>query len=317
MAYEKTYDLLDLAVWMQSTREGVSLNEIATKFNVSRRTAEHMRDMIITRFPQTEEIVCENNIKRWFIPQGTLKDFIQFSAEELSVLETASTLLENKQLQGKKEIFENIINKIKASIKSDVYRKIEPDAEALLEAEGFICRPGPKLKIDNQIISVIRQAILECHQIKITYFNKKTSKTSTNILDPYGFLYGERNHYLVAHHSDGYFGDDVHNFILSNIKTVEILDIPFVPVKGFDLKKYAELSFGAYHEEPFEVEWLFDKEVADEASKYIFHPTQTMTNNPNGTLTVKFRAGGKREMDWHLYTWGEHVKVIKPADWRK
>jgi len=317
MAYEKTYDLLDLAVWMQSTREGVSLNEIANKFNVSRRTAERMRDMIITRFPQTEEILCENNIKRWFIPQGTLKDFIQFSAEELSVLETASTLLENKQLQSKKEIFENIINKIKASIKSDVYRKIEPDAEALLEAEGFICRPGPKLRIDNQIISFIRQAILECHQIKITYFNKKTSKTSTNILDPYGFLYGERNHYLVAHHSDGYFGDDVHNFILSNIKTVEILDIPFVPVKGFDLKKYAELSFGAYHEEPFDVEWLFDKEVAEEAAKYIFHPTQTMTNNSDGTLTVKFRAGGKREMDWHLYTWGEHVKVIKPTDWVK
>lgn len=275
MAYEKTYDLLDLAVWMQSTREGVSLNEIADKFNVSRRTAERMRDMIITRFPQTEEVVCENNIKRWYIPQGTLKDFIQFSAEELSVLEIASTLLENKQLQGKKEVFENIINKIKASIKSDVYRKIEPDAEVLLEAEGFICRLGPKLIINNQVISTIRQAILECHQIKIVYFNKMSGKTSTNILDPYGFLYGERNHYLVAHHSDGYFGDDVHNFILSNIKTVEILDIPFVPVKDFDLKEYAEQSFGAYHEEPFDVEWLFDKEVAEEASKYIFHPTQT------------------------------------------
>ena len=317
MAYEKTYDLLDLAVWMQSTREGVSLNEIADKFNVSRRTAERMRDMIITRFPQTEEVVCENNTKRWYIPQGTLKDFIQFSAEELSVLEIASTLLENKQLQGKKEVFENIINKIKASIKSDVYRKIEPDAEVLLEAEGFICRPGPKLIINNQVISTIRQAILECHQIKIVYFNKMSGKTSTNILDPYGFLYGERNHYLVAHHSDGYFGDDVHNFILSNIKTVEILDIPFVPVKDFDLKEYAEQSFGAYHEEPFDVEWLFDKEVAEEASKYIFHPTQTSKFNPDGTLTITFHAGGKREMDWHLYTWGKHVKVIKPTDWRK
>lgn len=317
MAYEKTYDLLDLAVWMQSTREGVSLNEIADKFNVSRRTAERMRDMIITRFPQTEEVVCENNIKRWYIPQGTLKDFIQFSAEELSVLEIASTLLENKQLQGKKDIFQNVVNKIKASIKPDVFRKIEPDAEVLLEAEGFICRPGPKLKISNQIISTIRQAILECHQIKIIYFNKMSGKTSTNILDPYGFLYGERNHYLVAHHSDGYFEDDVHNFILSNIKTVEILDIPFVPVKDFDLKEYAEQSFGAYHEEPFDVEWLFDKEVAEEASKYIFHPTQTSKFNPNGTLTITFHAGGKREMDWHLYTWGKHVKVIKPADWRK
>ena len=52
MAYEKTYDLLDLAIWMQSNREGVSLNDIADKYKVSRRTAERMRDMIITRFPQ-------------------------------------------------------------------------------------------------------------------------------------------------------------------------------------------------------------------------------------------------------------------------
>ena len=58
MAYEKTYDLLDLAIWMQSTREGVSLNEIAERFHVSRRTAERMRDMIMRRFPQTEEVVC-------------------------------------------------------------------------------------------------------------------------------------------------------------------------------------------------------------------------------------------------------------------
>lgn len=316
MAYEKTYDLLDLAIWMQSTREGVSLNEIAAHFKVSRRTAERMRNMITTRFPQTEEIIGDNNTKRWYIPQGTLKDFIQFSAEELSVLEMAASLFENKQLKDKKEVFENIINKIKASIKTDVFRRIEPDAEALLEAEGFICRPGPKLKIDNQIISIIKQAILECHQIKITYLNKKTGKTSSNILDPYGFLYGERNHYLVAHHSDGYFGDEVHNFILSNIKAVEILDIPFVPTKGFDLKKYAELSFGAYHEEPFEVEWLFDKEAADEASLYIFHPTQIMHKNDDGSLTVKFKAGGRLEMDWHLYTWGEHVKVIKPTNWK-
>lgn len=317
MAYEKTYDLLDLAVWMQSTREGVSLNEIADKFNVSRRTAERMRDMIITRFPQTEEVICENNTKRWYIPQGTLKDFIQFSAEELSVLEITASLLENKQLQGKKDIFQNIINKIKASIKPDVFRKIEPDAEALLEAEGFICRPGPKLMIDNQVISTIRQAILECHQIKIVYFNKMSGKTSTNILNPYGFLYGERNHYLVAHHSDGYFGDNVHNFILSNIKSVEILDKPFNILPDFNLQKYAEQSFGAFHEEPFEVEWLFDKEVADEASLYIFHPTQVVTKNNDGSLTVKFKAGGRLEMDWHLYTWGKHVKVIKPEWWNK
>jgi len=83
------------------------------------------------------------------------------------------------------------------------------------------------------------------------------------------------------------------------------------------LEKFAEQSFGVYQEEPFDVEWLFDKDVASEAAKYIFHPTQEMIFNPNGTLTVKFHAGGAREMDWHLYTWGKHVKIIKPKDFNK
>ena len=172
MTYEKTYNLLDLAIWMQSNREGVSLNDISEKYQVSRRTAERMRDMIINCFPQAEEIIGENNQKCWYIPQGTLKDLINFSAEELSVLETAKELLKNKQMSEKSRILNKIINKIKASLKSNIIRKIEPDTEALLEAEGFICRPGPRLVIDEKIIATIRQAILECHQIKIKYYNK-------------------------------------------------------------------------------------------------------------------------------------------------
>lgn len=315
MAYEKTYDLLDLAIWMQSTREGVSLADIARRFNVSRRTAERMRDLIVTRFPQTEEIVGENNVKRWYIPQGTLKDFIQFTAEELSALETAVALFAERRMDDKKTLLESVAAKIRASVKPDVYRRIETDSEALLEAEGFICRPGPKLKISPEVIGALRQAILACKRVKIVYVNKTSGKKSTNVIDPYGFLYGERNHYLAARHSDGFYGDEVHNFILANIVRAEVLDEPFAPVVGFSLQKYAEQSFGAWHEQPFEVEWLFDKEAADEAAQYVFHPTQKTRRNADGSLTVCFKAGGRVEMDWHLYTWGKHVRVIRPADW--
>lgn len=54
VAYQKTEDLLELAVWMQSSREGVSIPEIMERFKVSRRTAERMRDMIMKRFIQTK-----------------------------------------------------------------------------------------------------------------------------------------------------------------------------------------------------------------------------------------------------------------------
>ena len=78
MTYKKTEDLLDLAIWMQSSREGVSLSDIMNRFHVSRRTAERMRDMIVSRFIQAQETEGDNRQKRWRIPQGTLKDFIQF-----------------------------------------------------------------------------------------------------------------------------------------------------------------------------------------------------------------------------------------------
>jgi len=31
----------------------------------------------------------------------------------------------------------------------------------------------------------------------------------------------------------------------------------------------------------------------------------------DGSLVVKFRAGGRKEMDWHLYTWGDEVEVLE------
>lgn len=53
------------------------------------------------------------------------------------------------------------------------------------------------------------------------------------------------------------------------------------------------------------------------AEKYIFFPNQEAIKNDDGTLTVKFRADGAREMDLHIYTWGEHVKVVKPVNFEE
>lgn len=312
MAYQKTEKLLDLAILMQSSREGVSLQDIMEKFKVSRRTAERMRDLIICRFPQTEEIIGENNKKYWYIPQGTLKDFVQFSAEELACLELAQKILKKNNLTNAVVQLAKITEKIKSNIKPDTYRRIEPDAEELAKAEGIGLRPGPKLRINQETVDTLRRAILQCHQVKIEYKNKSSGKISWYTLAPYGFLYGDRNHYLVGHHTDGYFGEAVHQFILSNIHSVRILPETFVLPKGFSLEKYAANSFGAYQEEPFDVEWLFDATVAEEAANFVFHPSQQMIKNQDGSLTVKFRAGGRVEMDWHLYTWGNSVKVIKP-----
>ena len=33
---------------------------------------------------------------------------------------------------------------------------------------------------------------------------------------------------------------------------------------------------------------------------------------PDGSVLVRFRASGMRELAWHLFTWGEQVTILQP-----
>ena len=111
------------------------------------------------------------------------------------------------------------------------------------------------------------------------------------------------------------YAKDFRYYALHKLLSVKLLDSYFERDEKFNLAAFTKDCFGVFKEKPVDVEWLFDAEVAPDAAEYIFHPSQKMIHNPDGTLTVKFRAGGLREMDWHLYTWSPHVKVIKPENW--
>ena len=65
-----------------------------------------------------------------------------------------------------------------------------------------------------------------------------------------------------------------------------------------------------FQEEPFDVVWKFSPEVAEDAKEYLFHPSQKFEEQADGSLIVRFRAGGGLEMCWHLFTWGGQLSVL-------
>ena len=101
MNYGKMLDLFDLAMKMQESSDGISLTDICRDFNVSRRTAERMRDALFIYFPQMEEVPTGEKIKRWRIPQRILNSLIAFSPEEISALQTAISYLKQNSLDDK------------------------------------------------------------------------------------------------------------------------------------------------------------------------------------------------------------------------
>lgn len=310
MVYQKTDDLLDLVTRLQANEEGLSIQDIMNIYHVSKRTAIRMKDLVKAKFPQLKEVSGAHNLKHWYLPSGSLNQYVSFSLDEIVSLQNVIKLMKTKD-PATGDNLETILTKVKAMMGKTTLNRIEPDAEVLLEAEGYALRPGPKMISNKQYMKKLRNAIIACKVIKILYVGKKNK--DWRVVYPYGFLYGNK-HYLIAWHTKR---QEMCYFDLNKIQEIEVTDEYFTRDPNFSLQEFSENAFGVYQEEPFDVEWLFDKEVAHDAAHYQFHPKQEVNFNKDGTLTVKFCAGGALEMDWHLYTWGEHVKVIKPENWDK
>jgi predicted DNA-binding transcriptional regulator YafY len=106
------------------------------------------------------------------------------------------------------------------------------------------------------------------------------------------------------------------NYRLDRMSGLRVSEALGARPRDFNLDAYAARSFGAFQEEPYDVVLHFLPEVADEVAAFRFHPTQTMTREPDDSTTVRFHAGGLREMAWHLFTWGDAVTVVEPEELR-
>lgn len=311
--YQKAETILRIALDMQGRAEGVSLEDIRRNYSdkpLSRRTAERLRDAIERVFPQMEQVNEGELPKRWRLPSGTVSGFASVSAEELADLTVGVRLLRRENMLVQAANAERAVSKLLALTKREALVRAAPDLEAIAEAEGIAMRPGPRPKIDAEIVAMLRRAILASQKVKIHYKYRGSGKSGYDTVHPYGFVYGNR-HYLVAW-SENTQSRDFRNYSLSNISRVENLDRTFMRNKDFSLQRYTERSFGVYQEEPCNVVLHFTAAAAADAKEFLFHPSQIMEEQPNGSLKVCFHAGGLREMAWHLFTWGEDVEVIEP-----
>lgn len=296
--YSRLSDILDIILLMQSKVLGITLTDIQNEFNVSRRTAERLRDAILCIFPQIDEIETDDREKHWGFTSGYLNEFISFSPEEIATLESIKQSLKYKD---KKQTVESVVTKLKALSRKNI-TNVEDAIEIILKTEGVAISQKPNYKVNLEVLETIRKAIKENRRIKVLYRDK------TKILSPYGIIYGSNIH-LIAMEAN--YTKHPYNYVIHRINKIELLDETFD--KGdFDIKEYASRSFGVYQNKIIDVELLFDERVQEDVLNHNFHPTQKIIQNSDGTLTVTFKASGTQEIMWHLFKWSDNVKIISP-----
>ena len=311
--YERLKDIIDLAIHLQAARRGLTLDDMMSKMSVSRRTAERMRNTVEWAFGPLEVVPADDNKKHWRLNSDALRRLVPVTAEELTTLATAADTLEQSGLPEHASWLREIETKLRATQREGALERLENDLETLLQAEGLAMRAGPRQPVDNNRLSLLREAILAGRMVRFTYHARSTGRKSYQLVEPYGLLYG--NHAFLVGKTD--WQDGPHLWRFSNMSEVRLSSKTFRRDPDFDLQEFAKRSFGTYQEEPFNVVLRFDTKAARDASTFVFHPDQSVVNHDDGTLTVSFKAGGTYEMCWHLFTWGNSVTIEKPVRLRR
>jgi predicted DNA-binding transcriptional regulator YafY len=306
MRHEKAVRLLELARLLASTAEGLTLDEMAERLGVGRRTAERMRDAVREVFPQMEE-VDDPPTRRFRIPAGLDNLFQAPTADELAALRRAADGFEAQGNTAGAAALKALEQKVLSATRAAARRRLAPDLEALLQAEAIAVQAGPRPFEDEAVLSAIREALKGLQALRFRYEGGSTPGRVREVT-PFGVLFG-RSNYLVAA-EDAETGP--RNWRLDRIQDVEVVDRPAAPPADFSLQDYADESFGIYHDEVEDVVLRATPEGAADALRWRFHANQRVEPQGDGGVIVRFRASGMRELAWHLFTWGDRIEVLAP-----
>src|SRR5574344_488583 len=296
--YSRIADLIQVITLMQSKVDGVTIKDIQEEFNVSRRTAERMRDCVLDTLSQVDEIETDDKEKRWGFSNYYINELVSFSSKEIANLEKLKKFEMNSDI---KENLTHVVTKLKSLNRKDL-RRINRDIELLLQTEGFAIRQGESFKIDKQLFEIVRACLKTNKKLECTYHDKK------RVLEPLGLIFGEKVHLIAWEKAKG---DKEYNYLLSKVEDAKVSKESY-DKKDFDFAQYAKQSFGTYYGDTQDVVLNFNKEAKENVLNYFFHPTQEMKEEKDGTVTVKFRASGERQILWNLFKWGDTVKIISP-----
>ena len=312
--YARMRDLLDLCIALQGTVRGLSLEDLSQRYDCSARTARRMLTAVREAVGEDSlhAEMAQDRVKRWRLSHSQIGNLVRWEAADLAAFEAAAARAERDGLSQDAATLRAAQSKLRASIKPELASRLDPDLEVLLEAQGVAMRAGPRPRVDPRLIDDLRHAILACRRVRLFHRNGESGLLRRHTVSPLGFLHGNR-HYLVAWNSKRELPI---LFRLSRIERAKVLDEAFEAPPDFDLRRYAEESFGTFHEESVDVVWRFRPDAAAEAREYCFHPSQRVEEGDDGSLVVRFHAGGLREMAWHLFTWGPAVEVIEPPELR-
>jgi predicted DNA-binding transcriptional regulator YafY len=216
--------------------------------------------------------------------------------------------MDRQGAHGRAAALRSLEQKVLSATRASARRRLAPDLEALLQAETIAVQAGPRPFEEEAVLAAVRGALKAMSTLRFRYDGGSQPGRTREVV-PYGILFG-RSNYLVAEELGT--GTGPRNWRLDRIGDVEITGKAGAPPEGFSLQAYADESFGIYQDDTEDVTLRIRPAGREDALRWRFHARQKVEDQPDGSVVVRFRASGMRELAWHLFTWGDKVEIVGP-----
>jgi predicted DNA-binding transcriptional regulator YafY len=300
--------LLKLLELLQSG-SGQNADGLAAACGVSRRTA--FRDIEALRAAGVP-VAFDADHDRYSIPGTYFLPPINFTpAEALSLVALAHELGRNDRLPFY-EPAHAAARKLEGSLPPALRDELRQLTRAIRIQPTPVCPLDAKEHIYQQLVDARAQRRVVCIEYdSLTEWERIKTK-----LRPYHLLFCRHSWYVVGRSS---LHCEVRTFNLSRIASLETLRFKFSIPRGFSLERHLrnawQLIPGRGADDHVVVH--FKPLVARNVGEVLWHKTQQLEFQSDGSLVFKARVTGLDEIMWWILGYGDQAEVVAPPKLRQ
>jgi predicted DNA-binding transcriptional regulator YafY len=166
-------------------------------------------------------------------------------------------------------------------------------------------------------LTLIIHALQEARVCQVRYRLPQADRVWTFAMQPYALFAYEGGLYLFAYLPDT---DRVITLGVERIRYITVDEKTFTRLPRIcqHIASKRERAFGILDDEQeLDVVLTFSAAQAPYIRERVWHPSQHLEAQADGSLILRFRASGRFEMVRWILGWGEEVEVVEPLDLRQ
>ena len=294
---------------LETRKDGLTVPEISAELEVPTRTV--YRDLTALQSAGFSfETDCEDKKSYWKLAGGFRTDLpLPVTATELMSLHMSRDLFRVFQGTVFQESIESLFAKVRASLPPQSHEYLDHVSGSLSVGFG----PPKDLRVLKEVIATVSDATAHRKRIEITYSALSTGGITTRIVDPYQVWAMTGCFYLIGR---CHLREAVRTFAMDRIKDVAVLDQSFDYPAGFSLGEYLQTAFRVMTGPPDVVKVWFAPGAAKVVRERIWHPSQEIRDQPDGSIIVTMEVAINYEILSWILGFGCKADVVAPESLR-